>query len=168
MPKSEGTLEIDLWASDETRQVTLAPGIWVEIKEELDHGEEQALQAAAMRGMTRQQLVNAVEAEDKETQDVFLFDSARMHFLLMAFYVVDWNFKDKQGRKQPLPTRLEDRIRTFRRLKDSVGDQIVKEINDLRLAKEKEVSGDALPNPETSPNGTAKLNGEKQLSAVTP
>lgn len=174
MPKSDdsvGTLEIDLWASDETRQITLAPGIWVEIKEELDHGEEQAMQAAAMRGMTRQQLVNAAEAEDQETQDIYLLDAARLHFLKLAFYLVDWNFKDKQGRKQPLPTRLEDRIRTLKRLKNQWADRISKEIDDLRTEKAKALIDndmDALPNPGVSPNGTASPSTEKLPSAATP
>lgn len=169
MPKTESTLDlVDLWASDETRKIELAPGVWVEIKEELDHGEEQGLSAAAMRGMTRQQLVNAAETEDQETQDIFLLDSARMHFLKLAFYVVDWNLQDKQGRKVPLPTRLEDRIRTMRRLKDRWGNRISEEIDKLRTEKSKEITDDALPNLDASPNGAVSESGARQLSAATP
>ena len=72
----------DLWASDETRKIDIAQGVWVEIKDELDHGEEQKMQAAAMRGITRQQVQNAVD--DVDTQDVILMDTARLHFLKLA------------------------------------------------------------------------------------
>lgn len=169
MPKTEtNELELDLWAGDETRQITLAPGVWVEIKEELDHGEEQAMSAAAMRGITRQQLQNAAEADENATQDVFLMDSARLHFLKLCFYIVDWNLKDKQGRKVAWPTRLEDRIKILRRLKNQWGERLSKEIDDLRTEKEKASGQDALPNPTSSPNGAATTSGEKQFSAVTP
>lgn len=120
----------DLWASDETRHVDLGQGFWVEIKVELDHGEEQAMQGAAMKGMTRQQIQSAVD--ETEQQDIILMDAARLHFLKLAFYLVDWNFKDAQGRSITLPSRVEDRVKILKRLRPKWGMLISTEIDKLR------------------------------------
>lgn len=135
-----------LWASDETCKIDLSPDTWVEIKDELDHGEEQALQAAAMRGVTRQQIADAVD--DAATQDVVLMDTARLHFLKLAFYIVDWNLKDEQGRPITLPTRVDDRVKILKRLKPSVGRKLSDAIDTLREEKDRE----AEPIPSAGPN----------------
>lgn len=140
----------DIWASDETRKIQLTSDLWVEIKDELDHGEEQAMQSAAMRGLTREQLQDAVD--DTQTQDVILMDAARLHFLKLAFYIIDWNLKDQQGRPITLPSRVDDRIRVLKKLKPAIGTKISTEIDALREAKAKELeAGQPRPNPESPP-----------------
>lgn len=163
-----------LWASDETRRIDLIPdgSLWVEIKDELDHGDEQAMQAAAMKGITRQQVQSAIDSGDQETQDVILMDSARLHFLKLAFYLVDWNLKDEQGRGITLPTRVDDRVRILKRLKPAVGMKISDAIDKLRDEKAKETApNDGAPLPmtpsssETAP--TASRNGKTMPSGAT-
>jgi hypothetical protein len=146
----------DLWASDETKKIDLAPGVWVEIKDELDHGEEQAMQAAAMKGITRQQLANAVDEAD--TQDVILMDTARLHFLKLAFYCIDWNLKDAKGRSVTLPAKVEDRVKLFKRLKPSIGTKISEAIDALREEKAKAL---------TDPNDASAVETTNSPSNMT-
>jgi hypothetical protein len=155
----------DLWASDQTRRIDIARDVWVEIKDELDHGEEQAMQAAAMKGITRQQLQSAVDEAD--TQDVILMDTARLHFLKLAFYVIDWNLKDQQGRMVTLPSKVEDRVKLFKRLKPSIGTKISEAIDALREEKAKEQidPNDPPATPTTSPSQTAILETVREPSA---
>jgi hypothetical protein len=156
----------DLWASDATKKIDLGPGVWVEIKDELDHGEEQAMQSAAMKGITRQQLVNAVDEAD--TQDVILMDTARLHFLKLAFYVIDWNLRDSQGRSVTLPAKVEDRVKLFKRLKPAIGTKISEAIDALREEKAKAATDPNDPGPEratTSPSSMATVDAVREPSS---
>lgn len=158
-----------LWASDETHKFDVRPGIWVEIKRELDHGEEQQMQAAAMKGITRQQIQNAVDEAD--TQDVILMDSARLHFLKMAYHLLDWNLPDQQGRPITLPSRVEDRIKIVRRLSPRIGTKISEEIDKVREEKAKELEdpNDASPTRATTETkDTPSTTAAKAPREITP
>lgn len=160
-----------LWASDETHRFDVAPGVYVEIKRELDHGEEQQMQAAAMKGITRQQIQNAVDEAD--TQDVILMDSARLHFLKMAYHTIDWNLPDEQGRVIPLPSRVEDRIKVLRRLKLRIGMKISEEIDRVReeVAKENTDPNDPgakAQTTQTKDTPTTDLAQDQDSSAPSP
>jgi hypothetical protein len=155
---------IDLWASDAVRRIELTGDWWVEIKEELDHGEEQALQGTILKGMTKEQILKAAGQDD---DTVLPPEVAAWQLMMIALYLVDWNFKDRAGRPVALPAGPNDRIKLIKSLKPAWGTRLFQEITRLREEKDQEYAAVAsLPNTPSS--GTASPNGATQPIEATP
>ncbi len=159
--------EVDLsvlWASDETRRIDLTAdgSFWVEVKKELDHGEEQAMQASVFDGMTQKQLSDAVD----DTEQVMKMNVAKLHFMKLGFYVVDWNLVDESGRPMTLPARLEDRIKLMKKLKPAIGNKISAGIDAIREEAAKESDPNAT-GPERAMTSNSLITATDHTEVVT-
>lgn len=93
---------------------------WVEVKDDLDFGEQSILDNASIRGVQREALT-----EFSEAGNTVIVDLSKQRFLLLALYIVAWNFVDPMGRDIKLPRPVDERIKLFRRMNPAWGDALV-------------------------------------------
>lgn len=94
------------FASEETVTVDLEPGYWVEIKKELDYGEESELEGAAIKA--------GIDPAGKPSMEYSL---KQLRSLKLSLYIVDWNLVGPTGKSVPLPPTVARRTELFNRLR---------------------------------------------------
>lgn len=109
------------FASEETVTVNLDDGIWVELKKELDYGEESELEGAAIKAGLN---------PDGSAKMEFSLKQQRQ--LMLALYLVDWNLPGANGKVVALPESLARKQEVVGRLSSKAARQIVGWITRLR------------------------------------
>lgn len=153
MPRSNGTPDsngapdiFDVFASAETTTVYLDPErrVWVRLLNELDYGQANELENAALRGVEITQAREAV-AEGR----MLVMDLNKQRLMKLALYIDDWSFPHKW------PAKLDERYQIARRLKPRWAQAIMAEIERLeteRTATEAGQAEDTDPNVLTLPS----------------
>lgn len=93
------------FASEETETLDLGEGYWVELKKELDYGEESELEGAAIKAGLGPDGTPKME-----------FSLKQQRTLLLALYVTDWNLQGPSGKTIAIPTNFDRRLALFSRL----------------------------------------------------
>lgn len=150
MPRSNGTPEaaeisvFDIFASAETTTVYLDPAkrIWVRLVNELDYGQANELENAALRGVEITQARAAVE-EGR----LLVMDLNKQRLMKLALYIDDWSLPHKW------PAKLDERRDVCARLKPRWATTILAEIERLEQANvAPDDDQDADPNVMTLPS----------------
>jgi hypothetical protein len=176
-------LGLDIFASPDTTKVYFGQThYWVEFKNELDYGERKMLDGAAIRGYEREMAEAGRDVDTSSNKLMFVTQLDRVAPLRLAVWVADWFIQtrrpDGSFGEVELPTRLEDRVGLFRRMRDSFGEQLVamldKHEEDRR--KERQVADvaagilDRQPEPEVDdddPNPSPTPAGEPASGLLT-
>lgn len=162
--------DIPIYASTGTLRIPIGQrGYWIELKEELDFGEQTILDNASVIGVQREQLESTSDAG----QTVRL-DLTRHRFLLCAIWLVGWNLPPDEANKPiRFPRHVNERIETIKALNPQWGDIIVEVITEHIAAQQEDeeaaqkAADDAAgmdpegsaQEPDESPPGRL-LNGE--------
>lgn len=151
----------NFFATEETVEIKLDDeGHYVEIKRELDYGEEGELAGAAIR--------SGLNPDGSPKMEYSLRDQRLM---TIALYLVDWNLTGGNGKTVPLPDGIVKRVELVGRLSPKWASKIVAKIEELR-AENGDAVAIALPEdagadptapgaesapgtPSPSPNGSA-------------
>lgn len=112
------------FAGEETVQVDLGDGFFVELKRELDFGEESELEGAAVRA--------ALDADGTPRLD---FSLREQRSLMLALYIVSWNLAGSNGRVVPLPDDVTKRRSVVTSLRPSWAKRLIAEIEEIRAAE---------------------------------
>jgi hypothetical protein len=114
----------NFFASVETDRLYLDDDqkFYVELRRELDYGEETELQGAVIRGQVR---------PGQPVQDLE-FDFRKHQTLLMAFYIDDWNLPGPSGKPVSLPDQLEARRTVVSKLSPRHAAKVMARIQMLR------------------------------------
>lgn len=174
--------DIPIYASTGTIRIPIGSrGYWIELKEELDFGEQTILDNASVIGVQREQLESTADAG----QTVRL-DLTRHRFLLCAIWLVGWSLPpDEAGKQIRFPRHVNERIETIKALNPRWGDIIVEVITEhIAAAQEAEEAaqraaddeagidpehreGDDSP-PGRSPNGESDAINLPSTSVYSP
>jgi hypothetical protein len=87
------------FASEETETLDLGDGFWVELKKELDYGEESELEGAAIKAGLNGDGTPKLEFSLKQQRN-----------LLLGLYITDWNLPGPNGKPVQLPNNFERRV----------------------------------------------------------
>lgn len=155
---------IDIFATDELVPVAL-PGttFTVMLKRELDWGEQAELEAAALRGVQRQDL----EAAASGTQTLVL-DISKQRMLSLALRIRKWNVRRKDPETQgwipvPLPTHIQDRMIVMRALRPKWARTLLDKIEELdkeNTGAEPEMPMLMTPDPDKQAPPKATQSGD--------
>jgi hypothetical protein len=159
--------DIPIYASTGTHRIPIGQrGFWIEIKQELDFGEQTILDNASVIGVQREQLESTSDAG----QTVRL-DLTRHRFLLCAIWLVGWSLPpDEAGKSIRFPRHVNERIETIKALNPHWGDIIVEVITEhiaavqeadevAQRAADEEAGMDTERGDDDNPPGRP-LNGE--------
>jgi hypothetical protein len=111
------------FASEDTETLDLGDGFWVELKKELDYGEESELEGAAIK---------AGLAPDGTPKMEFSLKAMRGQ--LLALYVTDWNLPGADGKPVALPDNFERRQEILSHLDMRTAKLIAERIERIRQA----------------------------------
>lgn len=89
----------NFFATEETVTIHLDDQHYVEVKRELDYGEEGDLEGAAIKG----------EMEIGSAAPTLAFSLRNLRLLKLALYIVDWNLTGANGKVIALPDKLDQR-----------------------------------------------------------
>src|SRR5689334_2241358 len=109
------------FASEETETLDLGDGFWVELKTELDYGEESELEGAAIKAGLNPDGTPRLE-----------FSLKQQRALLLALYVTDWNLPGPNGKSVPLPQDFQRRMTLLGRLDPPTAKRIAARIERIR------------------------------------
>lgn len=154
-------MKTNFFAGEETVTVRLdEDGHFVEIKRELDYGEEGELAGASIRA--------GINPDGSAKMEYSLRDQ---RLLTIALYLVDWNLTGGSGKVVPLPENLAKRAEIVGRLRPTWAQKIAAKIDELRadngdpsaIALGEDAAADptapgagsAPGTPSPSPNGSA-------------
>lgn len=113
------------FTSEETETIELGDGFWVEVKTELDYGEENELEGAAIRAQ-----IGMGGATASPTLE---YSIRNQRALMLALYITDWNLTDGRGKPVSLPDSLPRRQLVVERLRTRWARTIVARIEQLRI-----------------------------------
>ena len=127
--------DIPIYASTGTIRIPIGQrGYWIELKEELDFGEQTILDNASVIGVQREQLESTADAG----QTVRL-DLTRHRFLLCAIWLLNWSLPpDEDGRPIRFPRHINERIEAIKALNPRWGDIIVEVITEHIAAQQED------------------------------
>jgi len=127
--------DVPIYASTGTIRIPIGSrGWWIELKQELDFGEQTILDNASVIGVQREQLESTADAG----QTVRL-DLTRHRFLLCAIWLVGWSLPMDEDNKQiRFPRHINERIETIKALNPRWGDIIVEVITEHVAAQQEE------------------------------
>jgi pimeloyl-CoA synthetase len=109
---------------------------WIEIKEELDFGEQTILDNASVVGVQRDALN---EASGEGGGQTVRLDLTKHRFLQCAIWLLRWNIPpDENGKPIRLPRHINDRITTLKSLSSKVGDAIVAVIAEYIVSQQED------------------------------
>lgn len=111
----------NFFASEETVPLDLGEGYYVELKRELDYGEEGELAGASIRA--------GINPDGSAKMEYSLRDQ---RLLTIALYLVDWNLTGGSGKVIPLPDDLARRAEIVGSLSPKSALQIAAKIDELR------------------------------------
>lgn len=115
-------MSLGFFATEETATVRLDDqGHYVELKRELDYGEEGDLQGASLKAGLQPDGTPKVEVSLRQ-----------LRLLTIAIYLVDWNLTNAQGKRVPLPSSMEQRVELVARLRPAWAEKIAEAIAELR------------------------------------
>jgi hypothetical protein len=139
----------NFFATEETVTVYLDDdGHYVEIKRELDYGEEGELAGAAIRA--------GLDADGTPKMSFSLRDQ---RLLTIALYLVDWNITGGNGKVIPLPDAIDKRVELVGHLSARWGAKIAAKIEELRAengdASAITLGEDAVTDPTAPGAGSA-------------
>ncbi len=109
------------FASEETETLDLGDGFWVELKKELDYGEESELEGAAIKAGLDQQGNPKLEFSLKQQRN-----------LLLGLYITEWNLPGQNGKTVNLPNNFEQRVSLISRLDGKTARKIAARIDRIR------------------------------------
>lgn len=155
---------VDLFASDELVPFAIPETPFTcMLLRELDWGDQQELEAAALRGLQRQDLEAAIAGNS-----TLLLDISRQRFLTLALRIKKWNVTrrdESSGDLKPvrLPDHVQERIMVMKKLRPKWARAILTKIEELdRENNESEPDmpqliappmDDDRPVPKATPNG---------------
>lgn len=163
-----------------TKKLGASGKYWLEIREQLDFGEQTILDNASVIGVQREQ----VEAVANAGQTVRL-DLTRQRLLLCALYITRISVPpDRRGNAIKWPRHINERIEVIKHLNPKWGEAIIEIITEHVAALQEEdeaAQADAdeaagLMNdgeeddspPSLSQNGSSVVEGQSSLSVSTP
>jgi hypothetical protein len=165
---------VDLFASDELVPFPIPETPFtVMLLRELDWGDQQEVEAAALRGLQRADLEAAIAGNS-----TLLLDISRQRFLTLALRIKKWNVTRRDqasGDLKPvrLPDHVQERIMVMKKLRPKWARSILSKIEELdRENNEAEPEMPALvaPSaeddrepPKVTPNGV--IDGQSVMSA---
>lgn len=151
---------VDFFASEETVTFELGDGYWVELKRELDYGEENELEGAAIRAGVAPGAVGGVATPTLE------YSIRNQRSLMLALYIVEWNITDRAGRVVALPHALSQRQQIVDKLSPSTARKIVGRIEQLRIeaAAPGIIDLAKLEGAEVNPTQHGPESGDETLS----
>ena len=127
-------MSTNFFATEETVEIKLDDeGHYVEIKRELDYGEEGELAGAAIR--------SGINPDGTPKMEYSLRDQRLM---TIALYLVDWNITGASGKSVPMPAGIAKRVELVGRLSPKWASKIVAKIEELR-AENGDAAAIALP-----------------------
>jgi hypothetical protein len=163
---------VDLFASDEVVPFDIpATPFTVMLLRELDWGDQQELEAAALRGLQRQDLEAAIAGNS-----TLLLDISRQRFLTLALRIKKWNVQRRDlttGELKPvrLPDHIQERIMVMKKLRPKWARSILGKIEELdRENNEAEPEMPALVAPSIEDDREppkVTLNGAIDAQSVT-
>lgn len=109
------------FASEEVETFELEAGYWVELKRELDFGEESELESAAIKS-----------GIDERGRPQMEYSLKNLRSLKLALYVVDWNLPSPKGKPVELPTSIARRQDVFNHLAPKWARKISNRIDAIR------------------------------------
>jgi hypothetical protein len=109
------------FASEETETLDLGDGFWVELKKELDYGEESELEGAAIKAGLNGDGTPKLEFSLKQQRN-----------LLLGLYITDWNLPGPNGKPVQLPNNFERRVTLISRLDSRTARTIAGRIERIR------------------------------------
>lgn len=115
--------DVPIYASTGTRRIRLnkTGTYWIEIKEELDFGEQTILDNASVIGVQREPI-----GQGSEAGQTVRLDLPRQRFLTCAVWLVGWKLpNDEEGKPIRFPRNLNDRIDTIKALNPKWGEAII-------------------------------------------
>jgi hypothetical protein len=164
---------VDLFASDEVVPFAIPETPFtVMLLRELDWGDQQELEAAALRGLQRADLEAAIAGNS-----TLLLDISRQRFLTLALRIKKWNVTRRDassGDLKPvrLPEHVQERILVMKKLRPKWARAILGKIEELdRENNEAEPDmpqliappmDDDRPAPKATPNGV--IDGQSVTS----
>lgn len=123
MSGANGTVHrTNFFATEETVEMDLGDGFWVELKRGLDYGEESELEGAAIRAGLNPDGTPKLEYSLKQQRN-----------LMLALYIVDWNLTGANDKPVVLPDDLGRRQQAVSRLSPRTARRIVARIDQLRI-----------------------------------
>jgi hypothetical protein len=113
------------FTSEETDTFYVEEGFWVELKKELDYGEENELEGAAIRA-------GVSMAGTGPATPTLEYSVGNQRELMLALYICDWNLSDDNDKPVPLPDSLSRRREIVKRLSPRFARTIMGRIDQLR------------------------------------
>jgi hypothetical protein len=144
------------FASEETETFDLGGGFWVELKKELDYGEESELEGAAIKAG-----LNADGTPKLE------FSLKAQRGLLLSLYVTDWNLPDRSGKSVQLPDNIERRQEMLSHLDSPTAKRIAERIERIRASagESDTLSLTGVDGVEINPTGRGDDSAPAMLSS---
>jgi hypothetical protein len=147
VPKSNTTPDVfDVFASAETTTIYLTPdrSLWVRLLNELDYGQANELENAALRG------IEVTKARQGSGEDrMIVLDVNKQRLLKLALFIDDWSLP------QRWPFKLDERVQLCSRLKPRWAQMIQTEIERIEAANaaapEESAGEDADPIDQSGP-----------------
>lgn len=141
---------------NETKQLALSDGDWVEVRVRLTSGEERLMQRMTAKGYQKSENSDGGDAQWRIDYDVTKYASVRI-----ASYVTSWSLRNFKGEPIPLPANysLERRVQIVESLdEDTVSeldDVILEHVRVQREAREEEKKARAGNSGETASGATS-------------
>lgn len=148
--------KISFFASEETEVFDLGDGYWVELKRDLDYGEESELEGAAIKA-----------GLDPTGQPRMEFSLKQQRALMLALYIVDWNIPDVNGKTVRLPPSVARRVEIVGHLSTPVARRIATRIEAIRrgVGAAEAVSLEGVEGAEENPTLPGNGSGSETPSS---
>jgi len=161
--------EVDkLFAGDDTTTVFLFPpspaypqGIWVELKTELDYGEDLSVTAALFKGMSYSDQRATLEAAETMGTTTVITDIATQKRVKLALWIHDWNLPGRDGKTVKWPARPLDRFGVINGLSKKVGEWLEARVDEI-IAQYEGVKRASADDPEAEKVPLALLRGGEE------